>query len=161
MTSSRSETVTFVEACALALWLGAALFFASIVAPAAFAALPTAALAGAVVGRTLPSLFISGMVVGLLIVTLEFRVPRSGRRFRAAGAGVMLVACAAAQFVIGGRIERLRAMAGTPIGTLSSDDPRRVAFGRLHALSVAALGAAMIAAAAAAVAAKPTARARG
>jgi Domain of unknown function (DUF4149) len=158
---ARGELATFVETCMLALWLGAALFFAAVVAPAAFAVLPTAALAGALVGRTLPTLFVSGMVVGVLILALEIRSTRAGGRLRAIGAGVMLIACAVAQFVIGGRIERLRTVPGSPIGTLSRDDPRRIAFGRLHALSVAALGAAMIAAAAAAAGARAVPEARG
>jgi hypothetical protein len=155
MMPSRPETVAFVETWALALWLGAATFFAAIVAPAVFVVMPTTALAGAVVGRVLPPLFVVGMVVGLLILLLETRLPRPGRRIRATGAAVMLAACSAAQFVIGGRIERLRAVAGAPIATLSRDDPRRTAFGRLHGLSVAALATAMIAAAAAAVGARP------
>jgi hypothetical protein len=62
----------------------------------------------------------------------------------------MLIACAIAQFIIGGQIDRLRDAAGVPVAALGRDDPRRVAFGRLHALSVAALGAAMVAAGAAA-----------
>jgi hypothetical protein len=150
VTQSRVGVVTFVEVCLLALWLGASLFFAAVVAPAAFAVLPTPAIAGALVGRTLPSLFISGLVVGVIVMALEIRAPRPGGRVRAAGAGVMLLACAIAQFVIGSQIERLRGEAGTSIGTLSQDDPRRRAFGRLHALSVAALGMAMVAAVAAA-----------
>ena len=145
----------------LALWLGASLFFAVVVAPAAFAALPTRELAGALVGRILPSLFITGMLVGAIILALEIRAPRSGGRVRAAGAGVMLIACGIAQFVIGGRIDRLRGAAERPISALSSDDPRRRAFGRLHALSVAALGAAMLAAAAAAASARTADPAKG
>lgn len=143
--------LAFVECCLLTLWLGAALFFAVVVAPAAFAVAPTPSFAGALVGRLLPPLFASGVVVGLTIVAIELRWPRAGSRLRASAAGVMLVACAVAQFVIGGQIDRVRTAAGPPIATLEHDDPRRVAFGRLHALSIAALGAAMIAAAAAAV----------
>ena len=152
MNRLRADVVSFVETCVLALWLGAALFFAAVVAPAAFEVLPAPALAGALVGRVLPTLFVTGIVVALLILALEIRAPRRGGRLRATGAGVMLIACAVAQFVIGGQIQRLRSVAGSPIGALSRDDPRRVAFGRLHALSIAALGAAMIAAAAAAAA---------
>jgi Domain of unknown function (DUF4149) len=151
VTQPRGDLLTFVEACVLAIWFGAALFFAAIVAPAAFAVLPAPGLAGAFVGRVLPSLFVSGMGVGLIIIGLEIRAPRPRGRLRGAGAGVMLVACAVAQFIIGSRIERLRVAVGSPIGALTRDDPRRAAFGRLHALSVAALGAAMVAAVAAAV----------
>ena len=161
MTESRGDRVAFLETCVLAIWFGAALFFATIVAPAAFAVLPTPGLAGALVGRVLPSLFVSGMFVGLLIIGLEIRAPRPRGRLRGVGAGVMLVACAVAQFIIGSRIERLRVAADSPIAALAEDDPRRVAFGRLHGLSVAALGAAMVAAIAVAVGARSTHAAKG
>jgi hypothetical protein len=139
--------LAFVESSLLTLWLGGALFFAAVVAPAAFAVAPTPSFAGALVGRLLPSLFTSGVAIGAAIVAIELRWPHAGSRLRASAAGVMLGACAVAQFVIGGQIDRLRTLPGAPIGALQRDDPRRVAFGRLHALSVAALGAAMIAAA--------------
>ena len=150
MSRPRVGLLAFLESGLLTLWLGAALFFAAVVAPAAFAVAPASSFAGALVGRLLPPLFASGILVGLVIVAIELRWPRAGSRLRASAAGVMLAACAVAQFVIGDQIDRLRASAGPPIGMLQRDDPRRVAFGRLHALSVAALGAAMIAAAIAA-----------
>ena len=154
MTQPRTDVATFVETCLLALWLGAALFFAAIVAPTAFDVLPTPGLAGALVGGVLPSLFVGGMVIAAVILGLELRAPRAGGRMRATGAGVMLTACVLAHFVIGGQIERIRSASAEPIGALARDDPRRVAFGRLHALSVGALGAAMVAAAIAAVGAR-------
>jgi hypothetical protein len=150
MNRSGIGLVAFVEISLLALWLGAALFFTAVVAPAAFDVAPASSFAGALVGRLLPPLFASGIVVGLAIVTIEVRWPRGGRRLRASAAAVMLGACAIAQFVVGGQINRLRIDAGRPIGMLEPDDPRRAAFGRLHAISVAALGAAMVAAATAA-----------
>ena len=54
----------------LAVWCGAGLFFASSVARAAFAVLPTRALAGALVGRLLPVIFWSGIIVALLALSL-------------------------------------------------------------------------------------------
>jgi hypothetical protein len=149
-----------IETSVLVLWLGAALFFALGVAPAAFAVLPDPGLAGALIGRLLPLLFVAGAVVGLLIVAMELwrRGPR--RRWRASAAGVMLAACALAQFVVGARISRLRSEVARPIAALERDDPRRVAFGRLHALSVTALGVAMIAAAAAVLPPRMAATAR-
>jgi len=129
----------------LAAWLGAALLAAAVVAPAAFAVLPTRALAGALVGRVLPPLFFVGATAGLLVAAQAWR----GRAFRAAAARVALgvavaVACLAAQLVVAPRIERLRETIGGPVDALPRADARRVAFGRLHALSVAALGVAML-----------------
>ena len=50
----------------LAAWLGATIIVGAVVAPAAFAVLPTRTLAGAVVGRVLPPLFWSGAVIGVI-----------------------------------------------------------------------------------------------
>ena len=142
----------FAETVLLALWLGAGLFFAAVVAPAAFAVLPGPELAGALVRRSLAPLFVSGIVVGVAVLVLDLRRGRSGSRLRRAAAGIMMAACASAHFVAGARIAEVRRGVGGPIGALAPDHPRRVAFGRLHALSVAGLGAAMVAAATAAVA---------
>jgi len=149
VTRTGRASFSFAATCLLALWLGAALFFAAAVAPAAFDVLPTSALAGALVGRLLPPLFGVGAAVGLAVVAVELRVGVARSRLRTNAAAVLFAACALAQFVIGGRIERLRMGAGQPISSLAAQDPRRVAFGRLHVLSVAALGAGMLAAAAA------------
>ena len=137
---------------ALAAWLGAALLTAAVVAPAAFAALPTRALAGAVVGRVLPVLFLSGLAVGLVVSARLLLGDGDGggyARARLVAAVVLAVSCAVAQFAIAPRIERLRASIGPSIEALSPDDPRRGTFGRLHGLSVLALGLGMLAATAA------------
>lgn len=131
----------------LAAWLGAVAFFGAFVAPAAFAALPSRALAGAVVGRTLPPLFVAGMGLGALVAVSAFMVRRSNAR--AIAGGVLVLSCAISHLFIGSRIDRLRAVIGPSLDALSPADPRRVAFGRLHALSVAGLGIGTLAAAAA------------
>lgn len=134
-----------VEGLVLALWLGAAGFFSIVVARAAFAVLPTRTLAGALVGRVLPVLFIAGLVVGLLLLALE--APSLRERWgRLAAGAVMVAACGIAQFMVAPRIERLRASIGGPLEALAADDPARSAFGRLHAVSVAWLGVAILAA---------------
>src|SRR4029077_12340066 len=63
--------VSVTETVLLAVWIGAALLFALVVAPAAFAVLPTRTLAGALVGRVLPVIFYAGVVIGSLIVILD------------------------------------------------------------------------------------------
>lgn len=134
------------EGLLLALWLGAAGFFAIVVARAAFAVLPTRALAGALVGRILPVLFVTGIVVGAAVVLLEWPATRD-RWGRVASGSAMAAACAVAQLLVAPRIERLRASIGAPLETLAADDARRAAFGRLHAVSVGWLGVAILAAA--------------
>ena len=129
----------------LAIWIGAALLFTLVVAPAAFAVLPTRTLAGALVGRVLPVIFYAGVVIGSLIVLLDI-AGRTGSWGRSAAGAVSALACAVAQLVVGTRIDRLRAAISGPLDALAGDDPRRVAFGRLHAISVGWLGLAMVAA---------------
>lgn len=149
MTQSRDAGLSLAQTCLLTLWLGAAAFFAAVVAPAAFRVLPEPSLAGMLVGQLLPPLFVAGLVAGGAVLAVELRRGRGRSRLRVGGALVMLATCALAQFVVGSRIERLRAAVDRPISSLAPDDARRVAFGRLHGLSVAGLGAAILGAAAA------------
>ena len=140
-----ARAVPLTETLLLAVWIGAALLFTVVVAPAAFAVLPTRTLAGALVGRVLPVIFYAGVVIGSLIVVLDI-IGRTGAWGRSAAGAVSALACAVAQLVVGTRIDRLRAAIGGPLDALAGDDPRRVAFGRLHAVSVGWLGIAMVAA---------------
>jgi hypothetical protein len=131
----------------LALWLGAAGFFAAAVAPALFDSLPSRALAGVVVGRLLPVIFYAGMLIGVLVVCLEWAGAGAAiSRGATIAGGAMAAACAVAQFVVAPRIERVRGEIAGPIDALPMDDLRRIAFGRLHAVSVAWLGVAIVAA---------------
>ena len=130
----------------LSAWLGAATLFSAVVAPAAFAALPSRTLAGALVGRVLPAVFIAGIVAA--VVSLVLDRGRRGRspRVRRTALIVTALACGAAQFYIAPRIESVRREIAGPIEQLAPGDARRVAFGRLHAVSVGWLGLAMLAA---------------
>ena len=131
----------------LAGWAGAAALAALVVAPAAFDVLPSRAFAGALVGRVLRALFVSGMVVSALALAVEW-LARAHRLapVRLAAPLAMLVACAAAQFLLVPRIAAVRAAIGQSLDLADPADPRRVAFGRLHALSVGYLAMAMLAA---------------
>ena len=135
-----------VSALMLAAWLGAALYFTVVVTRAAFAVLPTRTLAGALVGQTLPVLFDSGMLVGALLVASALVSQRGAARTASLAGGVAIAAFAAiARFVILARIARLRLSMPAAIDSLPIDDPSRRAFGQLHAMSVGALGLAMLA----------------
>lgn len=137
--------VPVAESLLLAVWIGAAALFALVVAPAAFEVLPTRTLAGALVGRVLPVIFYAGVVIGSMIVLLDL-MGRTGSWGRTAAGAVSALACAVAQLIVGRRIEQLRSALGGPLDALAADDPRRLAFGRLHAISVGWLGVAMLAA---------------
>lgn len=134
-----------MELTVLAIWLGAAILVAAVVAPAAFAVLPSRFLAGALVGRILPVVFISGIVVALIAAACEMTVSRTQFSIRLTAPLIALAAgCAIAQFVIAPRIERIRVAAGGSIDALGVSDPNRVLFGKLHGISVLWLAVAML-----------------
>jgi hypothetical protein len=95
-----------------------------------------------VVGRVLPVVFTGGIVAAALSAALA----RPHDWWRRAMALAVVVSCGIAEFVIGPRIAAIRATMGGAISSLSQDDPQRILFGRLHAMSVAWLGVAMVAA---------------
>lgn len=129
-----------------AMWLGASTLLGASVAPAAFAALPSPGLAGAVVGRVLPVVFVSGLVLAIVVGVLGLGDATTGQGPLRTAAAVWALACGAAQFGIGPAITHVRASVAGSIDALATDDPGRVAFGRLHMASVGLLGVAMIAA---------------
>lgn len=128
----------------LAAWLGAALFFSAVVAPAAFRLLSSRSSAGALVGGTLPVLFLSGIIVGIVAAVLAGSMPRDATRMLSLACALGAGACCAIGLYLDHRIEALRAGAPEPMDALAPGDPIRQAFGRLHGLSVLALGAAML-----------------
>lgn len=138
-------------AALLAAWIGAAALVAAVVAPAAFSVLPTRALAGALVGRVLPVIFLTGLAVGLGAAVLGWHVAPAFARTRLVLPLLTALACGVAQFGVAPRIARLRAEMGPSIEALPTTDPRRAQFGRLHGISVAFMGAGLLAAGAALV----------
>jgi hypothetical protein len=137
----------FASHLAIALWLGAALFLAAVVAPAAFAVLPSRTLAGQFIGRILSALFVAGLLTGLASLVLS-AIEKGGRRriIRSVGSALMAFACAMAQFSVAPRISRLRESAGAALDSLARDNPVRAEFAHLHMMSVAWLAVAMLAA---------------
>jgi len=84
--------VPVTETIVLAVWIGAALLFTLVVAPAAFAVLPTRTLAGALVGRVLPVIFYAGVVAGVLVVILDVAA-RANSWSRTGSAAIATIAC--------------------------------------------------------------------
>jgi len=112
-----------------------------VVAPAAFAVLPTRSLAGALVGRILPVLFLTAVVLGAALAL------QAGPRRLALGMGVALsLFSVVAEFGVAPRLRAVRDQAGPALEQLAPNDSRRLAFGRLHGVSVVLLGAGMVAA---------------
>lgn len=127
----------------VALWLGAALLTVAVVAPGAFAVLPTRAMAGDMVGYVLAVVFAGAIVVPALVLWIA---PAARRSALAVAMSVLaMLSAVAALAVVNPRIAALRAVAVVPIDQLVPGDPRRTLFGLLHVVSVVLLGAAMLA----------------
>jgi hypothetical protein len=146
-----------VSAILLAAWVGAAVYFSAVVARAAFAVLPSRTLSGDLVGATLPTIFISGVIAAALAALLALPAPRrewyAGRFAWLLGALLTAGLCAVGQFVLGPRIDALRASLGVSLETMSALDPARAEFARLHLMAVGSLGLAILLALVALVAA--------
>lgn len=139
----------------LAAWLGAALFFGAVVAPAAFGvlrsfALPNASeIAGSIVTRTLGVVNVAGFVIALLLFLTAFvrRETKTMLSFVVELICITLMALTTGlgQWFIAARMRALRVAMELPIDQIAADDPRRIEFNALHGYSVNALGIAMIA----------------
>lgn len=127
----------------VALWLGAALLTVAVVAPGAFAVLPTRAMAGEMVGRVLPVVFAGAVIVPVLVMVIAPAVRRKALAVASSASAVL--ASVVALGVVNPRIAALRVIAVVPVDQLAPADPRRVMFGLLHALSVGLLGVSMLA----------------
>jgi Domain of unknown function (DUF4149) len=140
----------------LAAWLGAALFFGAVVAPAAFSVLrsfdlPNAnEIAGTIVTRSLSVVNISGFIIGLFLLLTYF--VRKGSKRRVArileiiSIVLILLSTSLGHWLIAARMRALRTAMIVPIDQVRLDDPLRMEFNSLHGYSVNALGLAMIAA---------------
>ena len=142
-----------LKATLLGLWLGAALFFSAVVAPAVFGVLRQFNLAnaneiaGSIVTRTLTVISVGGFLIGLLalVATLIWR-KSSGFVFvvQIIALLTLTITNAVGHWIVAARMLALRTAMGVPIDRVPIDDPRRQAFGTLHGFSVALLSAAMI-----------------
>jgi glucose dehydrogenase len=133
---------------ALAVWVGGVLVLGGIAAPAIFdvvAAREVAdgrLLAGAIFGEALGRFHLLSYGLGLfLFVALAARAVLGPRPARLAArlllVTLMLVAAGYSGLVLTKQIDALRAEIGVAPSSLPDSDPRRAAFGRMHALSTA------------------------
>ena len=114
-----------------AIWLGSGLFLIAIAAPAAFRGAPNSTVAEDVVGIMLSRWHYLALGAPLLLLVLDWR---RGRVYvlSVVFVGILLAAAQAATDL---RIRSLRASSTVPISELSSEDPVRRQFGRLHGVS--------------------------
>ena len=143
------------------LWIGAALLLIASVAPAAFATIPSRAVAGALVGRVLSPVFLTGFAGGVVLTAVAVQeLPSPGRRAQVLAAVAWGLTCGVSQFILAPRIRAIQDAIGGPVSALATDDPRRMAFGRLHGTILGVYMLAIISAAAVVMLAAPALRAR-
>lgn len=136
----------FLAQTILAVWVGGLAVLGGIAAPAIFRALeardPIAGrdLAGAAFGEVFRNFLSASIVCGvLLIVLLAIRAalgPRPRRIGLRLWAVIGMIAVTTGMLtILVPRIDGIRRAVPGPIGNLAPADPRRIEFGRLHALS--------------------------
>jgi len=133
----------FLEILAIGTWVGAIVFLSFVVAPGAFATLPTRDQAGAVVGMALARLHILGYVAGVIaLVARRLRMRSVSALIGPVGIAIvlMLVLTLVSQQFVSTRMADLRAQMAAAHGSVDAtprDSALRVEFGRLHGVSTA------------------------
>src|ERR1700733_6647419 len=123
----------FLMLLSLVAWIGGLIFFAFVLAPAAFSVLPTTHLAGNLVGRALGKLHWMAIVSGIvyLISSLLYSRITDGRAHVFAARHVLLCLMLAltliSQFGIIPRMDVLRASLGD-VNAAAVDNPERIRF---------------------------------
>ena len=136
----------YVGVVALTLWIGGLLVLGAIAAPSIFEVLAARqlpgdrVLAGAIFGEVLRRFHLLTYFCGVvLLATLVVRGVLGPRPIlfavRLAIGFAMLIASAYSGLIVSAQIARAQAEIGVAPSSLPETDPRRAAFGRLHAMS--------------------------
>lgn len=131
--------IRFLMLLSLVIWIGGLIFFAFVLAPTVFnpSILPARQLAGNVVNRSLGLLHILGICCGVLFAITSMINSRvvSGAAHPFAFRHLLIYAMIAltliSMFGVGSRMQVLRQQM-VSIDEVPHNDPRRVAFNRLH-----------------------------
>ena len=139
----------FLMLLSLVVWLGGLIFFAFVLAPTAFTVLPTAHLAGNVVGRALGKLHWIAIFSGIVYLTSSLLYSRltDGAAHVFAARHILLCLMLAltlvSQFGIMPRMDTLRASLGE-VSAVPIDNPERIQFDALHVWSTRVEGAVLV-----------------
>ena len=144
--NERMLALRYAALVAAALWIGGLIALGAVAAPAIFDTIAARGvadgrvLAGAVFGEAFRRFHLVAYGCGaVIVISLIVRAALGPRPVhlgvRLAIAAIMLVASLYSGMVISPRIEQLRIDAGGAPSSLPEGDPRRAAFGRLHAFS--------------------------
>ena len=136
----------FAGVLALTLWVGGLFILGAIAAPSIFEVLATQhvagdrVIAGAVFGEILRRFHLLSYACGFVLLTTLLARGVLGPRpiwfaARVGTACLMLAATAYSGLVVSSQIAQLQAQIGGSPSSLPEGDPRRAAFGRLHATS--------------------------
>jgi hypothetical protein len=112
-------------------WIGAWLLFGLVVAPTAFRVLPSARVAGSLIGPVLGVLQLFGSAAGLLLALIAWLLGRGAARWALPLA--MSAACLYSQFGLSAEIAEIQDVALGPQGS----EALAARFNHLHRLSVA------------------------
>jgi len=140
----------------LAVWVGGSIVLAAVAAPSLFASL---AVADPIQGRTTAGVvfgamfhrfqLVSWVLGGLMLALLATRAALGPRPRRLAvriyTVLAMVLVSVGSELVVARRIEALRRDLPANLAQVSSDDPRRIEFGRWHAVSTGLMGLTVIA----------------
>jgi len=130
----------FLMLLSLVVWVGGLIFFAFVLAPAAFQVLPDTHLAGNVVGRALSKLHWIAIVSGIVFLLSSLLYSRLADgtahvfAMRHVLICLMLALTIFSQFWIIPHMDTLRAQVGD-FATVTLDNPARVQFDALHVWS--------------------------
>jgi hypothetical protein len=135
----------FASVFAVALWVGGGAAISFFVAPVVFERAGSRKLAGEIVGQVLRRFNTYALVAGPIAFAAAFL--ELGASIGASRTLVLKLALIAAmlglalysRFSLLPQIQRLRKQMGDEIDRLPRDDPRRLAFGKLHGFSVLCL----------------------
>jgi len=126
----------------LGFWIGVIALFSFVVAPSAFAVMPSSHHAGAMVSRVIGAVEVIGIGAGtILLLNALFSRNRLGRIriFEIAAYLITVIAMAFSRFYVSSRLHDIRAQFGETLASLAPTDSVRVQFDMLHRLSVGSL----------------------
>lgn len=136
-----TTALRFLRLACAAVWIGGIVFFAFVLAPVAFHTLPTVREAGLVVGNCLRVFDLVALLCGvtlLIATTFSYTRSSSGKHnlsFQGAVIALMTLATLYLHFGILPSMDADRETAAGDISSLSSTDPHRQHFDKLHSLS--------------------------
>jgi hypothetical protein len=145
--------LTVLALLLLGVWLGAAVFFSTAVAPGVFSVLRGAglananALAGSIITRLLTIINQGGFEISLFLLVMSFFTGYGQSKWvrygRIISLAMIVIMTGIGHWVVAARMSALRAAMQLPIDQIAADDPRRTAFNNLHRYSVLLLAVAL------------------